>query len=105
MPRLVRRRPLSERIASALNPWDFFLWLSEEIETRDIGSKSLGTQLGLGLNFVFLLARANAAYTVSSTDDIFSDVEGSGWLGHIVSSEARLMRSAQVVADSNFFVL
>lgn len=87
MPRLIRRRPLSERIASALNPWDFFLWLSEEIETRDIGSKSLGTQLGIALNFAFLLARANAAYTTGSADDIFSDVSSSGWLGYIVSRE------------------
>lgn len=93
MPRLVRRRPLSERIASALNPWDFFLWLSEEIETRDIGSKSLGTQLGLALNFVFLLARANAGYTTGSADDVFGDVDGSGWLGYIVSTGRRLMSS------------
>lgn len=105
MPRIVRRRPLSERIASALNPWDFFLWLSEEIETRDIGSKSLGTQLGLVLNFVFLLARANAAYSIGSSDDIFSDVDSSGWLGYIVSRGRRLRPFAQVVADSSFFVL
>lgn len=90
MPRLVRRRPLSERIKSALNPWDFFLWLSEEIETRDIGSKSLGTQLGVGLNFVFLLARANGAYSTSSYDDVFSDVNGSGWLSYLVSTQGAL---------------
>lgn len=85
MPRLIRRRPLLERIKSALNPYDFFLWVSEEIETRDIGSKSLGTQLGLALNFVFLLARANGVYSTGSVDDIFSDVDGAGWLAYFVS--------------------
>lgn len=111
MPRLVRRRPLSERIKTALNPWDFFLWLSEEIETRDIGSKSLGTQLGLGLNFVFLVARANGAYTTgSSYDDVFSDFEGSGWLGYIVSVATSsnshfLMRWVMRTSVLTFFVL
>lgn len=74
-----------ERITSALNPWDFFLWISEEIETRDIGSKSLGTQLGLSLNFVFLLSRANGVYSTGRADDVFSDHEGGGWLAFLVS--------------------
>lgn len=85
MPRLIRRRPLKERILAALNPWDFFLWLSEEIETRDLGSKSLGTQLGVGLNFLFLLARANGAYSSRKHDDVFGDADGSGWLAYVVS--------------------
>lgn len=84
MPRLVRRRPLMERITSALNPWDFFLWVSEEIETRDIGSKALGTQLGIGLNSIFLLARANGVYSTGSADDVFGDAEGAGWLAYLV---------------------
>ncbi|KAH7145880.1 hypothetical protein B0J13DRAFT_330066 [Dactylonectria estremocensis] len=83
MPRLVRRQPLSERIMSALNPMDFLLWLSEELETRDWDSTSAGTQLGLGLNFVFLIARANSASS-SSSDDVFSDDNGSGWLSFFV---------------------
>ncbi|KAI3402155.1 hypothetical protein diail_84 [Diaporthe ilicicola] len=87
-PRLVRRRPLMERITSALNPWDFFLWLSEEIETRELGSKSLGTQLGLALNFVFIIARANGAYSTSSGDDIFgeSNSDSPGWLSYFAWS-------------------
>ncbi|KAK7415321.1 hypothetical protein QQX98_005965 [Neonectria punicea] len=83
MPRLVRRQPLSERIMSALNPMDFLLWLSEELETRDWDSTATGTQLGLGFNFVFLVARANSASS-SSSDDIFSDDSGSGWLAFFV---------------------
>lgn len=88
MPRLVRRRPLMERITSAVNPWDFFLWVSEEIETRDIRSKSLGTQLGLALNFIFLLARANGAYSTGSADDVFNDHDGISWLAYFVSHTA-----------------
>ncbi|PNY28688.1 Uncharacterized protein TCAP_01386, partial [Tolypocladium capitatum] len=81
MPRLVRRRPLWERISTMLNPIDFLLWLSEELETRDWDSKLVGTQLGLGLNFVFLLARANSASTSSSSnDDIFGEDGSAGWL-------------------------
>ncbi|KAJ9149013.1 hypothetical protein NKR23_g4515 [Pleurostoma richardsiae] len=83
MPRLVRQRPLSERIQAILNPGDLFLWLSEEIETRELGSKSVGTQLGLALNFVFLLARANSGAS-RDVDDVFSDSSGSGWLSHLL---------------------
>ncbi|KAL7949945.1 hypothetical protein V8C42DRAFT_186494 [Trichoderma barbatum] len=74
MPRLVRRRSLWERITSMLNPMDFLLWLSEEMETRDWDSKLAGTQLGLGMNFAFLLARANSGASSEWSDgDIFGD--------------------------------
>ncbi|KAK2613763.1 hypothetical protein N8I77_000653 [Diaporthe amygdali] len=87
-PRLVRRRPLKERIISALDPWDFFLWLSEEIETRDYGSKSVGNQLGLALNFAFILARVYGTNSTGSDDDIFSDSysDTSGWLAYFAWS-------------------
>lgn len=88
--RLVRRRPLIERLKTFFDPWDFLLWLSEEIETRNFGSKSLGTQLGLALNFVFILARSyGSSSTGGDNDDIFSDSESagtSGWLAYLVSS-------------------
>lgn len=83
MPRLVRRTPLLERIKSMLNPMDFLLWLSEELETRDWDSTTAGTQLGLAMNFVFLVARANSAS--STSDDVFSDDVGTGWLAFFVS--------------------
>lgn len=76
MPRLVRRRPLWDRITSMLNPMDFILWLSEEIETRDWDSGLVGTQLGLGLNFLFLIVRANSG-TKKASDDIFGDESSS----------------------------
>jgi len=88
--RRVRRKPLSERILAAINPLDFLLWLSEEIETRDWDPKSVGTQLGVSCNVGFLLARANSGATAAS-DDIFAD-DGSSltWLAFIVSAEHTL---------------
>ncbi|KAF5589923.1 hypothetical protein FPANT_6161 [Fusarium pseudoanthophilum] len=83
MPRLVRRQPLRERIMAAINPMDFLLWLSEELETRDWDSASVGTQMGLAMNFAFLLARANSGSSTPS-DDIFSDESSSGWLSFLV---------------------
>jgi hypothetical protein len=84
MPRLVRRRPLWDRVTSMLNPMDFLLWLSEEMETRDWDSGLVGTQLGLGLNFLFLIVRANSG-SKQASDDIFGDDGSSGWLSMLVS--------------------
>ncbi len=72
-----------------LNPMDFLLWLSEEMETRDWDSKNAGTQLGLGLNFVFLVARANFG-SPKPSDDIFSNEGGSSWISLIVSRGTRV---------------
>lgn len=101
MPRIVRRRPLIERIKSALDPWDLFLWLSEEIETRELGSKSMGTQIGIALNFVFLVSRANGTHS-TDVDDVFGDSAGSGWLAYLVSSGHHASRNkvSMVFADS-----
>ncbi|KXX75130.1 Nuclear rim protein 1 [Madurella mycetomatis] len=78
--RLVRRRPLGERLRSALNPMDFYLWLSEEIQTFNWDSKAFGTRFGLVANFIFLLARANAAGTNEAIDDVFGDAPANGWV-------------------------
>jgi hypothetical protein len=90
MPRLVRRKPLWERITSSLNPRDFSLWLSEEIETRDLDAKEVGTYTGLALNFIFLLARGSSAAASASHDDVFADDRGSGWLSFFVSTTLML---------------
>lgn len=76
MPRLVRRQPLSERLANFFNPWDFLLWISEEIDSSDWAQleKDWAQPLGFGLNFIFLIARANVATGTSRADyDIFGD--------------------------------
>ncbi len=83
MPRLVRRKPLLERLSALLNPMDFLLWLSEELETRDWDSENAGTQLGLALNFVFLLARANSG-SAPPADDVFGGEDKSLWLSLMV---------------------
>jgi hypothetical protein len=89
-PRLVRRRPLAERIQEKLNPWDFLLWLSEELNSDEWQDtlREWSTTIGVALNFVFLLARANSTST-SNGDDIFADYEsriGSGWLAWFVGA-------------------
>ncbi|KAJ8124614.1 hypothetical protein O1611_g9026 [Lasiodiplodia mahajangana] len=86
MPRLVRKRPLMERVTAMLNPMDFLLWLSEEIETHDWSSKTVGTQLGLAMNFAFLIARANSGGT-RVADPVFDDGTGSsGWLAYVIGA-------------------
>ncbi|RFU29735.1 hypothetical protein B7463_g6612, partial [Scytalidium lignicola] len=87
MPRLVRRRPFSERLKAYLNPLDFWLWLSEEFETSNWESKQ-ATPLALGLHFVLLIARANSGSSSkrSREDDVFGDVQtGSEWFSHFAA--------------------
>ena len=68
-----------------LNPMDFYLWLSEEIQTFNWDSKAFGTRFGLVANFVFLLARANAGDAQEAVDDVFGDAPASGWVSLVVS--------------------
>ncbi|KAK3318298.1 hypothetical protein B0H66DRAFT_232297 [Apodospora peruviana] len=82
-PRLVRRRPWSERIQAMLNPLDLYLSLSEEVQTLDWDSKKFGTQFGLAANFIFLLARANSGDR-EAVDDVFSDSPSNGWVTVLV---------------------
>ncbi|KAL1891398.1 hypothetical protein Sste5346_007661 [Sporothrix stenoceras] len=84
MPRLVRRQTPMQRIIAAINPWDFLLWLSEEIETRELDSIAVGSQVGVVANFLFLLARANLGPSNSADDDVFGDGSGRGWLSYLV---------------------
>jgi hypothetical protein len=89
-PRLIRRRTLSERIQAYFNPWDFLLWLSEELESNDWDQwqKDWATPIGIALNIIFLVARANSGPSLQGRgDDIFGDVDGySGWLAWFVGA-------------------
>ncbi len=78
MPRFVRRQPLVDRIQAYLNPYDFLLWLSEELESNgwDQLEKEWATPIGITLNLVFLIARANTAATSTNYDDVFGDIPG-----------------------------
>ncbi|CAL5869709.1 uncharacterized protein PFLUO_LOCUS3939 [Penicillium psychrofluorescens] len=82
MPRLVRRRPLAERIGSYLNLWDFLLWVSEEIEGNDWDQleKDWGMAIGIAVNAIFLIARANSQSSGSrAIDDVFGEESGVAW--------------------------
>lgn len=88
MPPVVRRQPLLERIQAFLNPLDFLLWLSEELDTNgwDQLEKEWAIPIGIGLNVIFLIARANADLGSRRYDDVFGEVKGgTGWLGWLVS--------------------
>jgi hypothetical protein len=89
MPRLVRRRPLLERLKAYLNPFDFLLWLSEEIETRDWDDQGFANPSGAALNFIFLLARANSGPSRSTGNDVFGDSSESGWFSWFVRDHSR----------------
>ncbi|KAL4903657.1 hypothetical protein BDW74DRAFT_37284 [Aspergillus multicolor] len=88
MPRLVRRQPLAERIKSYLNPLDFLLWLSEEIDANDWDqfAKDWATTLGIVLNLVFMIARANSRSKASDAiDDVFGEEVGVSYLSWLAS--------------------
>jgi hypothetical protein len=88
MPPVVRRQSLLERIQSFLNPLDFLLWLSEELDTNawDQLEKEWAIPIGVGLNLAFLVARANSSLGARRYDDVFGEpTTGTGWLGWLVS--------------------
>ncbi|KAJ5081767.1 Protein of unknown function DUF2418 [Penicillium alfredii] len=94
MPRLVRRRPLAERIQSYLNPWDFLLWLSEEMDASDWDQreKEWALPTGIMINVVFLIARANSRSSGSKAiDDVFGEEEGVPWLSWLASFVVHLL--------------
>ncbi|CAK4030774.1 unnamed protein product [Lecanosticta acicola] len=82
MPRLVRRKPLSERIKAYLDVHDILLWLSEELNDDAYGDwlKLWATPIGIALNLVFILARGASSKSSGQGDDVFGDDSGgSGW--------------------------
>jgi hypothetical protein len=92
MPKYVRRQPLIERVRAYLNPYDFLLWISEEIESNgwDQLEKEWATPIGLVLNLVFIIARANSKGTSRGYDDVFGDVPRIAWTAWLVSANLRI---------------
>lgn len=86
--RLIRRQPLIERIKASLDPLDFLLWFSEEFDSGDWDQwqKDWATPIGLGVNILMLVARANSTGSVRQRgDDVFGDDTGSaGWMNWFV---------------------
>ncbi|KAL2834462.1 hypothetical protein BDW59DRAFT_156395 [Aspergillus cavernicola] len=94
MPRLVRRQPLAERIKSCLNPLDFLLWLSEEVDTNDWDrfEKNWAVPLGVTLNILFMIARASSQPSGSqAADDVFGEGEGASLLSWLASFIVHLL--------------
>ncbi|KIW66887.1 hypothetical protein PV04_06176 [Phialophora macrospora] len=81
MPKFVRRQSLAERLKGQLNPYDFLLWLSEELEANgwDQLEKEWATPIGLTLNLIFIIARANTKQKSTGYDDVFGDIPGVAW--------------------------
>lgn len=97
MPKYVRRQPLVERIKAYLNPYDFLLWLSEEIESNgwDQLEKEWAIPISFSLNLIFLIARANSKPS-QVDDDVFGDIPGVAWTSWLVRPScliAEFMRS------------
>ena len=98
MPPLVRKAPLSERIRGLLNPYDFLLYLSEELHESAIDEKlrDWTMPIGAAANIIYMIARANSANTTSShrKDDIFGDFDGrgtSGWFAWFATFTAHFL--------------
>ena len=89
-PRLVRRRPVFERVKAYLDPVDFLLWLSEELDSSDWDQwqKEWATPIGVLLNVIFLIARANSGPGMRGrSDDVFGDdVAYRSWSSWFVSA-------------------
>lgn len=93
MPPLVRRRPLLERIQAYLDPWDFLLWISEELndDAHEEILNNWATPIGITLNALFIIAKGASKSGESNDlfgDDVFADFEGkksSGWFAWMVS--------------------
>ncbi|KAL1959734.1 hypothetical protein VTO42DRAFT_1320 [Malbranchea cinnamomea] len=99
MPRLIRRKPFLERLKSYLNPLDFLLWLSEELDTKDWEQweKDWALPLGITLNTAFLIARANHRKGNRVYDDVFGDSGSTGWLGWLATFAVHFLTLLSVV--------
>ena len=106
MPRIVRRAPLSERIKAYLDPYDFFLWLSEELndDAYDEWLKVWAVPIDIGLNILFILARGASRPSASrGGDDVFGDAGGKSGSGWFAWFTAFLVHSLTLLCCLNAF--
>ncbi|MCJ1461111.1 hypothetical protein MMC28_011493 [Mycoblastus sanguinarius] len=103
MPRLVRRQPLIERLKSKLDPYDFLLWISEELDSSWLEQfeKEWALPAGVLINLIFIVARANSKGSRSKGyDDIFGDDDrsyGGGLLSWLASFTVLVLGLASVL--------
>ena len=81
MAPVIRRQPLLKRIKAYLDPVDFFLWISEELNSSDWSEfeRRWALPIGVGLNLVFILARAANRPSQSDYDDVFAEPTAKSW--------------------------
>lgn len=96
MPRLVRRAPLSERIKARLDPYDFLLWLAEELndDAYDDWLNRFGLPIGAGLNVVFILARGGAGRSSGGNSVFDEDGGSSGWFARLSTAAVYVLTLA-----------
>lgn len=83
MPRLVRRAPLAERIKAYLDPSDWLIWISEELNSNDWEefAQSYALYIGFASNILFVVAQANSGASSNYDDDgVFREISGPGWI-------------------------
>jgi hypothetical protein len=83
-PRLVRRAPLSERIKAYLDPMDWLMWASEELNSNDWDefANSWAAPIGVAVNVLFMIAKANVGRSTDGKgDDVFGEIHKTrtGW--------------------------
>ncbi|RMD39452.1 hypothetical protein DV735_g5679, partial [Chaetothyriales sp. CBS 134920] len=98
MPKFVRREPLSERISAYLNPYDFLLWLSEEIDSQGWSrlDKEWALPLGIGFNLAFLIARANSGTHYDGVS-VFDESRRAGWIAWLATFVVHLLSLVSIV--------
>lgn len=86
MPALVRKTSLLQRIQANLNIYDLGLWVSEEIESYGFEQleKEWAVPIGILLNLLYMIARANINTRSRSYDEVFGESKGPGWAASIV---------------------
>lgn len=83
MPRLVRRAPLADRIKAYIDPSDWLIWISEELNSSDWEdfAQTYALYIGFGANIAFVIAQANSGASSSyDADNVFKEVSGPGWM-------------------------
>lgn len=105
MPKFVRRQPLMERIKAYLDPADWLLYISEELDISgwDHLEKEWAIPIGIALNLVFLIARSNQHKQSSTYDDVFGEVKGAGLFAWLVSVKATCAYTMAYQVDSGIF--
>jgi hypothetical protein len=97
MPRLVRRAPLAERIKAYIDPSDWLIWISEELNSNDWDefAQSYAVSLGFAANLLFVIAQANSGASTAYDDDgVFREVSGPGWVKWFMNLLVLVLSSA-----------